>query len=119
MPTWEVPGPKADARQTASSNADGLTRTPADELDSECLITPNGRTDSDGTNDGRARLLIRRFPIISMRGQVDHPGWGWPEVAGIEVERRQVLFEVDVKPLTACRLGVPDGVTDKGLLPFP
>ena len=48
-----------------------------------------------------------------MCGQVDHPGWGWPEVAGIDVQRRQVLFEVDVKPLTTCRLGVPDGVTDK------
>jgi hypothetical protein len=44
---------------------------------------------------------------------VDQPGWSGPEAAGIEVERRQVPFEVDVKPLTAGRLGVPDGLAHK------
>jgi hypothetical protein len=47
---------KADARHgassNASSNADVLTRTAADQLNDECLLTPKSRTDSDGFNDG-------------------------------------------------------------------
>ena len=47
---------KADARHrvgsNASSNADVLTRTAADQLNDECLLTPKGRKDSDGFNDG-------------------------------------------------------------------
>ncbi len=51
---------------------------------------------------------------MPMHGQVDQPGWGRPEAAGIEVERRQVLLEIDVEPLATCRLGMPDSMTHKG-----
>src|SRR5262249_12355290 len=51
---------------------------------------------------------------MPMHRQVDKPGWGRPEAAGIEVERRQVLLEIDVEPLaTRCR-GMPDSMTHQG-----
>ena len=40
--------------------------------------------------------LIGGFPIVSLCEQVDQPRWSGPEAAGIEVERRQVLLEIDV-----------------------
>jgi hypothetical protein len=43
-----------------SSNADGLRRTTADELNNECLITPDSRTDSDCLDDDRACLVNGR-----------------------------------------------------------
>jgi hypothetical protein len=66
------------------------------------------------TLPGPSPPLIRWFPIVAIGGQVDHPGWRGPEAAGIEVERRQVFFEVDVQPLATSRLGVPDGLADQG-----
>jgi len=48
-----------------------------------------------------------------VRGQVDQPGCSGPKAAGIEVERREVLLEVDVKPLATSLLGVPGGMADK------
>jgi hypothetical protein len=44
---------------------------------------------------------------------MDHSGWRGPETAGIEVERRQMLFEVDVQPLATGRLGVPGSMADQ------
>src|SRR5262249_38048176 len=41
------------------------------------------------------------------------PGWGGPEAAGMEVERRQALGEVDMKPLASRRVGVPGSKADK------
>ena len=48
-----------------------------------------------------------------MGGQVDQPGRSGPEAAGIEVERRQALGEVDVKPLATRRPGVPGSKGDQ------
>jgi hypothetical protein len=54
--TWTGKASLADARHgassKASSNADVLTLTAADQLNDECLLTPTGRTDSDGLDDG-------------------------------------------------------------------
>jgi hypothetical protein len=74
---------------------------------------PGHWTASDGLDTGRARLLIRGFPIVLVCGQVDQPGCSWPKAAGIEVERREVLLEVDMKPLATSLLGVPGGMADK------
>ena len=49
-----------------------------------------------------------------MHRQVDQPGRSGPEATGIEVERRQALVEVDVKPLATCRLGMPGSVAHQG-----
>lgn len=46
-------------------------------------------------------------------GQVDQPGCSGPKAAGIEVERREVLLEVDVEPFATSLLGVPGGMADK------
>ena len=51
---------------------------------------------------------------MSMRGQVDEPGCGGAEAAGVEVEPGEMLFEVHVQPLAPGRLGVPGSVADKG-----
>lgn len=48
-----------------------------------------------------------------MRGQVDEPGCGGTEAAGIEVEPGEMLFEVHVQPLAPGRLGVPGSMADK------
>jgi hypothetical protein len=48
-----------------------------------------------------------------MHGQADQPGWRGLEATGIEVERREVFFEVDVKPLATGSLGVLGSVADK------
>jgi hypothetical protein len=74
-------------------------------------VEPEDRTDSDCFMQGRAHLLIGGSLIMPMHRQVDKPGWGMPEAAGIEVERRQVLLEVDVEPLATCRGGMPDCMT--------
>ena len=50
---------------------------------------------------------------MSVRGQVDEPGCGGAEAAGIEVEPGEMLFEVHVQPLASGRLGVPGSVADK------
>jgi hypothetical protein len=44
---------------------------------------------------------------------VNQPGWSGPEAAGIEVERRQVVLEIDVKPLAPGRLCMHRSVADK------
>ena len=59
------------------------------------------------------KLLIRRFPVVPIRGQVNQPGRSRPEAASIEVKRGQALFEVDMEPLATCRLGVPGSGSDK------
>ena len=48
-----------------------------------------------------------------MRGQVDEPGCGGAEAAGIEVEPGEMLFEVHVQPLAPGRLGVPGSMAGK------
>lgn len=50
---------------------------------------------------------------MSMRGQVDEPGCGGPEAAGIEVEPGEMLFEVHVQPLAPGRFGVPGSMAGK------
>jgi hypothetical protein len=50
---------------------------------------------------------------VSVCGQVDEPGCGGPEAAGIEVEPGEMVFEVDVQPLAPGRLGMPDSMADK------
>jgi hypothetical protein len=84
-----------------------------DQPDHANPAQPEDRTDSDGFDSRRARLLIRGFPIVLVCGQVDQPGCSGPKAAGIEVERREVLLEVDVKPLATSLLGVPGGMADK------
>ena len=49
-----------------------------------------------------------------MRCQVHQPGWSGPEATGSEVEPRQALGEVDVKPLATCRLDMPDSMIHQG-----
>jgi hypothetical protein len=44
---------------------------------------------------------------------VDQSGWSGPEAAGIDVERGQVVFEVNVQPLAPRCLGVPGSMADK------
>ncbi len=44
---------------------------------------------------------------------MNQTGWSGPEAAGIEVEHRQVLLEVDVKPLTPGRLRMYRSMADK------
>ena len=51
---------------------------------------------------------------MPMRCQVHQPGWSGPEATGSEVEPRQALGEVDVKPLATCRLGMPDSMIHQG-----
>jgi hypothetical protein len=75
------------------------------------LITPNDWMASDSLGTDRARPLIRGFPILLVCGQVDQPGCSGPKAAGIEVERREVLLEVDVKPLATSLLGVRSRVS--------
>ena len=48
-----------------------------------------------------------------MRGQVDKPGCGGVEAAGVDVEPGEMLFEVHVQPLAPGRLGVPGSMADK------
>jgi hypothetical protein len=48
-----------------------------------------------------------------MHGQVDQPGWRGLEATGIEIERREVFFEVNVKPLAVGRLVVLGSMADK------
>ena len=48
-----------------------------------------------------------------MHGHADQPGWRGLEATGIEIERREVLFEVNVKPLAVGRLGVLGSMADK------
>lgn len=51
---------------------------------------------------------------------MNQPGWSGPEVAGIEVERCEVLLEVDVKPLAPGCLCMRRSVADKrGANPLP
>ena len=75
---------------------------------------PKHRTGPDGSERGRACLLILGSLIMPMHCQVHQPGWSGPEATGIEVEPRQALGEVDVKPLATCRLGMPDSMTHQG-----
>lgn len=44
---------------------------------------------------------------------MNQPGWSGPKAAGIEVECRQVLLEVDVKPLAPGRLCMHRSMADK------
>jgi hypothetical protein len=97
----------------ASSNVGVLDRTKANCREHVGADHPKHRTASDGFDTDRARLLIRGFPIVLVCGQVDQPSGGGPEAAGIEVERREVLLEVDVKPLASGLFGVPGGMADK------
>jgi hypothetical protein len=50
---------------------------------------------------------------VSMRSQVDKPGCGGAEAAGIEVEPGEMFFEVHVQPLAPGRPGVPGSMGDK------
>src|SRR5690348_11608581 len=56
---------------------------------------------------------IRWFSVVSMRGQVNEPGCGGTEAAGIEVEPREMLFEIHAQPLAPGRLGVTGSMADK------
>src|SRR5260370_8886075 len=95
-----------------SSNTDALSRTDANHHGHIDADHSSARTASDGFDTGRACLLIRGFPIVLVCGQVDQPGCSGPKAAGIEVERREVLLEVDVKPLATTLLGSPGGLAD-------
>lgn len=46
-------------------------------------------------------------------GQCDEPGVGWREPARLEVERGQVVFEVNVQPLASSCTGVLHGGGDE------
>jgi hypothetical protein len=61
-----------------------------------------------------APFSVRGFSVLRTRGQADQPGWGGPEAARTEVERGQVLAEVDVEPLAARSPRVRDGMSDQG-----
>ena len=75
------------------------------------------RSDSPGQRLSTSRCpktaLIGGFPIVFLCEQADQPCWSGPEAAGVEVERRQVLFEVDMQPLAASHLCVPGSAGDK------
>jgi hypothetical protein len=56
---------------------------------------------------------IRWFSVVSVRGQVDEPGCGGAEAAGIEVEPYEMLFEIHAQPLAPGRLGVTGSMADE------
>lgn len=56
-------------------------------------------------------VSVRGFLILRSHGQPDQPGWSGPEAARTEIERGQILAEVDVQPLAARRPRVPDGMS--------
>ena len=94
--------------------ADHRSRSPCQyPLEQNRADHPTGRTVSNGLNTDRARLLIHGFLILPVNGEVDQPGRSGPEAAGVEVQPRQALGEVDVKPVAACRLRVPGSKADK------
>jgi hypothetical protein len=65
--TWTMSGLKANglgvSSSNGSSNTDGLTRTAADRLRDHSLVTPNDRTDTDGSEHRLGCLLIRGFGV--------------------------------------------------------
>ena len=108
------PIPSALARSSnPSSNADARDWTTPDCREHIGAAHPKHRTASDGFDTDRGCLSIRGFPIVPLCGQVDQAGCGGPKAAGIEVQHREVLLEVDVKPLATSLLGVPGGMADK------
>src|SRR5215472_8691783 len=48
-----------------------------------------------------------------MGGQVNEPGRGGPEAAGIEVERSEVVSEIYMQPLAPGRFGVPGSMANE------